>query len=534
MLETERITNLYFMPFEPLSFRHSFEISNFPARWLPLLHLYDPDLPLYPIYYFHKTEENNRRPSEEQRVYGYIEKVNLKEIGGATITVITNKNLERPANVNYKRLVLNEVNERLGLINPVTIDDIRNTFTGPLVYANGVLTELWHKVVGTAYGNKLPFGKLWDEVFGLTRFVSSFNSPGGRKGELIQTHYFSTRFGERMQCASDMPKVDFYLLPTINELTDLTNPLSIFPLFRKLVDVANVFRNDTCIPVEVGNIELSKFTNPGAGRLTGKKLKSIFARLFNTEDMKSIAEECFNTFDKGAPRTIIYLMMLSDIRQGRLKPSELNSQQFSAMYTKLKGSYQSPKVIHIWAQQAFGNPCAVPVDVWVKTFFKWPLNIGKDMENIFLQSRNLGKTERLIWVSAQARKVHSSACNDAIWCIKKTSKVKARGANPFACNICDQAIRNVCPAYAVIRDEKIVFNSRKSKRVMFKVKTGKKNNRVRNQKFTVCEGESIYSKIIDDFSPGDVPNGFGPYPHVNHDGQQITVSQFIDYYHQER
>jgi hypothetical protein len=46
------------MAFESLAYRYTFEIVSFPERWLPLIHLYDPDLPLFPIYYYHVLNES--------------------------------------------------------------------------------------------------------------------------------------------------------------------------------------------------------------------------------------------------------------------------------------------------------------------------------------------------------------------------------------------------------------------------------------------------------------------------------------------
>src|SRR5207253_1944132 len=78
------------------------------------------------------------------------------------------------------------------------LPDLQGSLTGPLAPANQVVEELWHQVIAPAFGNALPFGKCWDGVFGLVRFIASWNSDGGRKGELIQTHYFAAAFGVRI------------------------------------------------------------------------------------------------------------------------------------------------------------------------------------------------------------------------------------------------------------------------------------------------------------------------------------------------
>jgi hypothetical protein len=46
-----------------------------------------------------------------------------------------------------------------------------------MLAANPFLAEVWERVVSNHYDGKLPFGRLWDEVLGLARWVASWNSP---------------------------------------------------------------------------------------------------------------------------------------------------------------------------------------------------------------------------------------------------------------------------------------------------------------------------------------------------------------------
>lgn len=527
------------MAFESLSFRYNFQITDFPERWLPLIHLYDPDLPLFPIYYFHAISNKvaaGLRPNFTDRVFGYLEKMNVVGAKKLDIFLITNKDLFQEANSEFRNLAENEIRERLGLNNPVTAADVANTFLPPLDYANAVMNEIWHRVVSDTYDNLLPFGRLWDEVLGLTRFVASWNSDKGRKGELVQTHYFCSKFGEKIQVGGGIPNVDFFLLPTIHELLEPSNPLNTFPNYSKLVDVANRFQNNNCTYVPVGTLYLSKYNNPpNTGSFNTQKLNAIISQAYIPQNLRGHAIECFNAFYKGPTRTILFLMMLSDLRTKHLDPSLLNNSNLGCIYDQLKSTYQSPKVIHIYAQQSFGNPNAIPKDIWIDTFLKWPLNIKKHLpisnpnKYLFSKSNNLGKAERLIWVAAQARKVHSSACNDALWCIKKASNDNARGGNPLSCRICLASIRNVCPAFNEIKNKTVVFN-KSATASQFQIQTSGGNNIAINQKFYSCSGKSIYDQIIDDFSTSDNPNGFAPFPSQHHNGGSLTVQEFIDTY----
>lgn len=525
------------MPFENLQYRFKFSFTDLPERWIPLINLYDPDLPLFPIYYFHAIPELpiTQIPSETERVYGYIEKLIAINNTTTEVTLITNKNLNDPTNSNYKTIALNEIRERFGVNNPVVRSDISNVFSRPLNYANNIMDQLWSKVVTNAYGDKLPFGRLWDEVFGLSRFVASWNSEG-RKSELIQTHYFSSKFGEKISSDSLLPQIDFYLLPTIKELINSANNLNIFPNYKGLAEISNIFQNHYCTLTTFDGLTLSKFNNPYSGSMNTAKINTILNGSNIPLHLRQFGIECYNAFFKGPVRPIIFFMMLSDLRNGRLNPASLTSVQLGSIYEKLERTYQSPKVIHIYAQQSFGHQEATPIDIWIKTFFKWPLKIypigrvRNALSIIFNNATNLGKAERLIWVAVQARKVHSSVCNDAIWCIKKSSKSEARGANPLACKICLANIRNVCPAYEAIKSKTIAFNSGIQTGVTFYIKTSSANNTSQNQKFLSCEGESIYIKTVDDFSPSDAPSGLASYPQPSHNGSNLTVQDFINTY----
>ncbi len=526
------------MAFESLSFRYNFNIEEFPSRWLPLIYLYDPDLPLFPIYYFHVlTNRDIVRPSDTDRIFGYIERINLVNESEINVTCVLNKDLSNPHNDLLIPLVRDEVMERLGIIVPVTINDINSTFDDNHQNLNRALFEVWHRVVTNAYGNKLPFGRLWDDVFGLVRFVASWNSPAGRKSELIETHYFVSHFGVPIQSGAGIPQVDFYLLPTIDEILDLDNPLTSFPLFCDLADLATHFQINNCQLRDVEDLKLSKFNNPFAGSMSGEQLLSIFNGAPISYKLKKAGYECFNAFDKGPQRPVIFLLMLDDLRKGRLDPRVLNSLQCGSIYDGMKATYQSPKVIALYAQQCFGNIETMPIDTWVDTFLKWPLNIlphrkinGKYYGIIFELSQKLGKVERLIWVASQARKVHSSACNDILWCMKYGGDDKPRGANPFSCNICLDAMRRNCPAYDAIAEFLISFNTG-SPGARFKITTEAHNNQDHGQKFLECKGNGLYGETVDTFSPADEPDGFEPYPNPNHhNGELITVSRFIELY----
>ena len=185
----------------------------------------------------------------------------------------------------------------------------------------------------------------------------------------------------------------------------------------------------------------------------------------------------------------------------------------------------------------------IPIDTWVKTIFQIPLALEDDQIDQFIAFANgLGRVERLIWVASQARKVHSSACDDALWCTKYGSSKEdtpsppprpnpygnPRGANPLSCRAC--ILRSQCPAYDMIRQSTIVFNTEVPAHG-FVVRSSAGNNTAHGQHIKSCEGFSLGGPIVDLETPQDSPSSFSSYPAAIHDGgAPMTVDEFIQTY----
>ncbi|MBN8995870.1 MAG: hypothetical protein J0H94_11645 [Rhizobiales bacterium] len=517
------------MPFEALSEKYEFSFADFPAEWLPLTSLYDPDLPLFPVVYFHELDPNlpaGNRPGHKDRVFGFIRYVNLTE-AGAVVGVVLNKDLKLPANAQYRPVVEQAVRDRLGLGDPIRQHEFAAALGKDLASANRLLQELWHQIVAPGFGGALPFGKMWDGVFGLVRFVASWNSEGGRKGELIQTHYFVSHFGERI-AAGNTVNADFYLLPTMGEFQDETNPLHLFPRFAELIGAASAFAASHCTEKKVGAAKFSSFNRAAA--LHGGKLNTANVRAFYAAQpppTRRALTENYNAFNRGTHRPILALMMLHDLRRRYWDPSALTPALCAAVYIELQGTFQSPKVIELYGQQCFGVRCALPIDNWVETFLARPvgfkLKAKESYAKLFEASGVWGRVERLIWVASQARKVHSSVAADVLWCVRFGGpEGDIRGANPLSCKICLKAIRDVCPGFAAIKDREVVFNATRPAGG-FSIATSGANATAPNQTFGVVCGQNVY----DEYSAHDRPDGFKAYPQPRSTSGPFTVGEFI-------
>lgn len=134
-----------------------------------------------------------------------------------------------------------------------------------------------------------------------------------------------------------------------------------------------------------------------------------------------------------------------------------------------------------------------------------------------------------MWLAAQARKVHASICADILWCIRYGGpEKKMRGANPLSCKICEQHIRDVCPAYAKISGSLVKFNSSSAPTDWFRIRTSKGNNTDSPQTIVSCTGKGV--PTFDEYSTRDKPDQFKAFPLSDHHGEDMTVAEFIKRY----
>ena len=537
------------MGLEPITHLYDYDVEGFPPEWLPLTHLYDPDLPLFPILYFHELDpvlDKGQRPTAKDRIFGFVYSVSLiRSSNTVRVTLAINKDLSVCANKRFVDVAKKAANSRLGLDDPVTQSDMNGAFSleGELGSANLIIDELWQQVVASSFGGKLPFGRCWDPVFGLARFIASWNSDGGRKGELIQLHSYVAAFGQKISIGDGI-HADFYLLPTWQEFIQGSNPLAIFPKYASLVGVkgaAAYFAANFTKQVDVGGSVYSKFELQRMKDHLGQEFKnlntdvlvSMMNRSPGSGDIRKALFENYNAFNRGPQRAVLSLLMHYDLRNSFWDPASLTQKDCIAQYTGLDKSYQSPKVMQLYAQQCFGAKSVLPIDSWIKVFLKTPLSMAASKKEfhstIFNSSQIWGKVERLIWMAVQARKVHASVADNILWCVRYGGPNKEmRSANPLSCKVCQPHIRDVCPAYAKIRNSVIGFNDEVVGLKGFVIKTSEKNNRTQGQFFFSCTGgDGSY----DEYTPKDREGRFLLYPVVSHvDGEDLVVHQFIDKY----
>jgi hypothetical protein len=534
------------MAFDPLAYFYDFQVSDFPQEWLPLTYLYDPDLPLFPVLYFHELDPNldlNARPGERDRIFGFVHNIAFdRSSGKLTVTAALSKDLRLEVNARFAPIVEAVVRSRLGLQDPVTLGDMAHGFSDELGASNDLIKELWHQIVVSSFGGKLPYGSCWDAVFGLARFIASWNSDGGRKGELIQLHAYVASFGERIPTGGGI-HADFYLLPTWREFRDQQNPLALFQKYAALVGpqgATEYFAENYTETVVLGDASYSRFRLGKINELSGTDFRNLntpalMTLIEHTSQRNKVRTALYNNysaFNRGPPRAILSLLMHHDLRTGGWDPATISGANCLEQYTMLGSTYQSPKVMQLYAQQCFGAIAVLPIDNWVKTFLDGPLALTASAatfhHDVFRSSAIWGKIERLIWMAAQARKVHSSVAENILWCVRYGGPdKKLRGPNPLSCKVCALHIRQSCPAFKKIKDKLIVFNGDAPIAAGFNISTSAGDNLTAGQVFATCVGKDVY----DGYTPKDKPEEFNGFPSGNHlAGAPITVTEFIETY----
>lgn len=89
------------MPFDALSYAIPLQFQDVPPEWSPLAFPFDPDLPLFPLLYFHvlANDLGGQRPAHKDRAFGYIRSIQIN-LNSRVLTaeIICNKNLNEEPN----------------------------------------------------------------------------------------------------------------------------------------------------------------------------------------------------------------------------------------------------------------------------------------------------------------------------------------------------------------------------------------------------------------------------------------------------
>ena len=435
-----------------LKYTTTITISNVPIQWIPKIELYYPDLPQFPIMYIHTKIPTGRLIACPVSVSYDI----VDSFCDAHFHVLCNMD---PTKGNDVSLMLQEeIKERIGIKNKISLETIIQCCNGNKEYEL-LMADLW-KYIEMSYGSSIPFGRYYEEIYSIPRFVAAWQPKTGRQSEMRMLYNFMSAFGEEVKFPSNWSHLEYYIIPTY---TDVQNgDYSDFPTFSKLYQaMKKLFDTEFTREITIENVTFKVM--PKAWKqnkddfITGVSNRLYANGVFNEED-KFYAEQLVDAFNRHAWRAAYFISAYLNIEHSDYRMWTKNF--FKTFYdngNKLKG--YSEKVIACFLQQGFGKDEIIPIDTWIGTFYMFPLGI--DNRSDFYDSFcGLGKIERVIWLASQSNKTNMKNFFDILWCQRYgvIGNKELRGVNPIACYSCK--LNETCVGLSqVLNDFVLVSNT---------------------------------------------------------------------------
>lgn len=402
-------------------------IEHIPLPWIPKIELYYPDLPQFPMIYINTHVNKQRILACPVAVSYQIEENSCNAI----FTVLTNVESSKLNNEKIK----SELSERIGYSKKISKTDIINCCNGNKQYID-LFTDLW-KYIQASFGEYVPYGRFYEEIFSIIRFVAAWQPKTGRQSEMRMLYNFMSAFGEKIEMPKRWNHLEYYAIPNLHDIS--INNLSEFPKFsilesamRKLFDkyfVKNVNINGTDFKV------MERAWKQNKDSFITNVTDPMFSEGVLSESEKLYAETLVDAFNRHAWRAAYFISAYMNIKSDY---SVWTKQFFINFYengNKLKG--YSEKAIACFLQQGFLNPEVIPIDTWIKTFYEFPLGIDSKTQ-FFNDFSSLGKLERIIWLSSQSNKTNMKTFFDILWCQRygTIGNGELRGINPISCYSC--------------------------------------------------------------------------------------------------
>ncbi len=411
------------------AFNHEVEISieNIPLPWIPKIELYYPDLPQFPIIYIHTY-------IGELRVIACPVAVSYdirKDSSNAKFNVLTN--VEPTETVKSK--IASELAERIGYSQKISEEDVLACCNENEEHI-ALFKNLW-KYIRASYGDFIPYGKYYEEIFSIVRFVAAWQPKTGRQSEMRMLYNFMSAFGESVQMPLKWKHLEFYVIPNLQDITNDS-----FAQFRKFSilksAMSKLFTKYFTKTVIISNtpfLVMERAWKQNKDDFISCVTSPMFADGILSEDEKLYAEMLVDAFNRHAWRAAYFISAYMNIKTNYNTWSKDFFINFYKNGGKLKG--YSEKVIACFLQQGFLNTEAIPIDTWIKTFYEYPLGIA-DSDCFFNSFSNLGKLERIIWLSSQSNKTNMKNFFDILWCQRygTIGNGELRGINPIACYSC--------------------------------------------------------------------------------------------------
>lgn len=455
-----------------IKFESKISIKNVPIQWIPRFELYYPDLPQFPIVYVHTIVNGIR-------VYGFpiATSFKVKEDENYDVEIVFLSNIDLDKKPRLKSVIIKELEERFGISEKINIQNIVEGCKGNKSY-EVFFRRLW-KYISKIYGEYLPYGRYYEEVFSIVRFVSAWNPKTGRQSEMRMLYNFMSIFGEQVKIQGKWNYLEFFLLPTYQEI--ISKKFSDFPKFKKLfVSIKKIWKicfTEKSVLDKKMKIQVMPKKWPEA---KDNFIKEISYPLFVKKKISLIErnniERLIDAFNRHSWRAAFFIWSIMSIFEKDYYSWDKDF--FIKFYDAKCGVGVSEKVVACFLQQAFKKDEITPIDTWVESFYRFPLAINSQ-KDFFKKFDKLGKIERAIWFSCQAKKTNIKAFFNILWCIRygDTGNNELRGANPISCYECE--LMSACLGFDKIKELKVlIVNRDKVKTEELKTKKGKVKGRV--------------------------------------------------------
>lgn len=423
------------------------KIEDIPIQWIPKIEIYYPDLPQFPIMYIHKMYNN-------KRIIGCPVCVNY-DIHGNKCDAIFKVLINEKGNNELYQVIYNEISNRIGKSDCIDIETIINCCKGDDNYIK-FFKELW-QYIQSSYGDTIPYGQFFEEVYSMVRFVSAWTPKTGRQSEMRMLYNFMSAFGEPVEFPKEWSHLEYYIIPNYDDAI-LANYKE-FPKFKTLYKaMSKIFNYTFTNSYRIENRDFKVLKKAWANdkdSFIKHQSDPMFKKKIISSDEKNAIEKLVDAFNRHPWRASFFVSSYMNINDNNYKNWDDNF--FTKFYLnggKLKG--YSQKVLACILQQGFKMQNVIPIDTWIETFYMFPLGID-NKEDFFAKFNSLGKLERLIWLSSQSNKTNMRDFFNILWCQRYgTIGNKAlRGINPIACAICK--LKNVCVGHNKLSKEKIKF-----------------------------------------------------------------------------
>lgn len=411
-----------------LIYQENVVITNVPIQWIPKIELYYPDLPQFPIMYIHTYHE-------KERLIACPVSVNFEIHGkmcNAIFTVLTNLEITSSVHETIKK----EIEDRIGFSKQISRQIILNCCKGNIEYEN-LMSSLWN-YIEMSFGTTIPFGRFYEEIYSIVRFVSAWQPKTGRQSEMRMLYNFMSVFGEEAVFPNQWTHLEYYIIPNYEDV--LNSNYKDFIKFKKLYTaihkIFNYYFTNEFVVENVTFKVMPKAWKQNKDDFIKNVSSPLYSKQIITIEDKFFIEKLVDAFNRHAWRAAYFISAFMNITNTDYRTwSKSFFKTFYDNGNKLKG--YSEKVIACFLQQGFGKEEIIPVDTWIETFYRFPLGIT-DRATFYDSFDNLGKLERVIWLASQSNKTNMKNFFDILWCQRYgvIGNKEFRGINPIACYGC--------------------------------------------------------------------------------------------------